>query len=615
MSPRGGLRRDVAWTAAGNVAYGAAQWGILVALARLGGAEVLGVFALALAVTAPLMVAGRLELRTVLATDAGRAHPLGHYLRLRWVSGAVALAGSVVAALALGYRDGLLLVVVLVGIGKVGEAMSDVAFGRLALEGRHDLVGRSHLVKAVASFGAVTGVYAATGNLAWSCAALAAAWWILYLVQDLPAARRMAAEDRRAPATPEGRGWGELLALALVCLPLGAATLWVSLRTSLPRIVVEDQVGTAAVGILAAIAALGVVGGRLVLSVNQALAPRLVIGSQSGESSGPRQAAAAMMGVALAVGGAGILAAAVAGEPILRTLYSDEVSAYAHVFLLLAVAFTLEYLATAVRVVLTARRRIRGQGSVTALSLAVVAALALLLVPGAGLIGVAWALIAGAAVELAGVLLLLSAGSRARAPEAKRIFDVAVALPLLLLLSPVLLVIALAVRLTMGAPVLFRQERPGLDGRIFTLVKFRTMRHATDARGRPLPDERRITRLGRFLRETSLDELPGLWNVLLGHMSLVGPRPLLPEYLPRYTPRQARRHEVRPGITGWAQVNGRNAPGWEERLAMDVWYVDNRSFLVDLRILLLTPLRVLSRRGVSQAGHATVEPFQGSAHG
>ncbi len=176
---------------------------------------------------------------------------------------------------------------------------------------------------------------------------------------------------------------------------------------------------------------------------------------------------------------------------------------------------------------------------------------------------------------------------------------------------PIAAVVALLVRVRLGAPVFFRQVRPGLNGRPFRLVKFRTMTEAFGPGGQPLPDDQRLTGFGRSLRASSLDELPGLWNVLKGDMSLVGPRPLLTEYLPLYTPTQARRHEVRPGITGWAQVNGRNAVGWDERFAMDVWYVDHRSLRLDLRILLMSVGRVLGRQGVSSEGHATMPKFRG----
>ena len=200
-------------------------------------------------------------------------------------------------------------------------------------------------------------------------------------------------------------------------------------------------------------------------------------------------------------------------------------------------------------------------------------------------------------------------------PAAKRALDVTVATVALVLGAPVLLAVAGAIRLTLGAPVLFSQERPGLHARPFRLRKFRTMTTATDASGRPLPDDRRLTPLGRWLRATSLDELPELWNVLRGEMSLVGPRPLLVEYLPRYTPEQARRHDVRPGLTGWAQVHGRNAVGWEERLALDVWYVDHRSFGLDLRILARTVGLVLRREGVHAPGAATMPAFTGRPAG
>jgi lipopolysaccharide/colanic/teichoic acid biosynthesis glycosyltransferase len=194
----------------------------------------------------------------------------------------------------------------------------------------------------------------------------------------------------------------------------------------------------------------------------------------------------------------------------------------------------------------------------------------------------------------------------------KRCFDVMAAGAGLVCLSPVLAATALFVRATMGSPVLFRQSRPGKKGRLFTVLKFRTMLEATDARGHALPDEARLTWAGRLLRSTSLDELPQLWNVLRGDMSLVGPRPLLVEYLPRYSEEQARRHDVLPGITGWAQINGRNALSWEERFRLDVWYVDHWSPALDLKVLALTVLRVAQRQGISFASEATMNKFMGS---
>jgi lipopolysaccharide/colanic/teichoic acid biosynthesis glycosyltransferase len=193
----------------------------------------------------------------------------------------------------------------------------------------------------------------------------------------------------------------------------------------------------------------------------------------------------------------------------------------------------------------------------------------------------------------------------------KRLFDVVVSATALLALSPLLLVLSLVIAVKLGRPVFFVQPRPGLHGRLFNMIKFRTMENAVDALGRPLADELRLTPFGRLLRTTSLDELPELWNVLKGDMSLIGPRPLLPQYLERYTRWQARRHEVRPGITGWAQVNGRNALSWDERFELDVWYVDNHTFLLDLRILLMTVMQVVGRHGISSKGHATMPEFMG----
>lgn len=194
----------------------------------------------------------------------------------------------------------------------------------------------------------------------------------------------------------------------------------------------------------------------------------------------------------------------------------------------------------------------------------------------------------------------------------KRGFDLSLALILLILLSPLLALLALAVRRKLGRPVLFSQTRPGLHGTPFAFYKFRTMTDLRDASGEPLPDAARLTPFGQLMRKSSLDELPQLLNVLKGDMSLVGPRPLLMEYLPLYSARQARRHEVRPGITGWAQVNGRNALAWEDRFELDLWYVEHRSFWLDLRIIAITAWRVLRPQGIAQPGQATMTKFTGS---
>lgn len=194
----------------------------------------------------------------------------------------------------------------------------------------------------------------------------------------------------------------------------------------------------------------------------------------------------------------------------------------------------------------------------------------------------------------------------------KRLFDIVASACGLLVLSPVIAVVAWQIRRKLGSPVLFRQVRPGMDGKPFRMIKFRTMRDALDAQGNPLPDSERMTPFGSFLRSSSLDELPELWNVLKGDMSLVGPRPLLMEYLPLYSPEQARRHEVRPGVTGWAQINGRNALSWEDKFKLDVWYVDNQSFWLDLKIIFLTIRKVVVREGISAPGDATMPIFRGS---
>lgn len=193
----------------------------------------------------------------------------------------------------------------------------------------------------------------------------------------------------------------------------------------------------------------------------------------------------------------------------------------------------------------------------------------------------------------------------------KRAFDFFVSLIALVILFPVLVILYVIIAIKMGHPVLFVQARPGMQGHIFNMIKFRSMTDAVDANGELLPDAQRLPAFGQMLRATSLDELPELWNVLKGDMSLVGPRPLLIEYLDKYTPQQARRHNVRPGVTGWAQVNGRNALSWEEKFELDIWYVDNRTFWLDIKILLMTVLQVFKRDNISQEGHVTMEKFKG----
>lgn len=193
----------------------------------------------------------------------------------------------------------------------------------------------------------------------------------------------------------------------------------------------------------------------------------------------------------------------------------------------------------------------------------------------------------------------------------KRFFDFVVTLIGLILLALPCLVLIFQIRQKLGAPIFFRQARPGMNGKSFEMIKFRTMTDARSDDGRLLPDSERLTKFGQWLRSTSLDELPELWNVLKGDMSLVGPRPLLMEYLPLYNSEQARRHDVRPGITGWAQVNGRNSISWEEKFDLDVWYVDNQSFFLDLKILWLTIKKVIAREGVNADGHETMWPFRG----
>lgn len=195
----------------------------------------------------------------------------------------------------------------------------------------------------------------------------------------------------------------------------------------------------------------------------------------------------------------------------------------------------------------------------------------------------------------------------------KRLFDIIVSALALIMLLPVFLIVMLLVRIKLGSPVFFRQVRPGKDGKPFEMIKFRTMLNAYDEYGKPLPNDQRMTSFGRKLRSTSLDELPELWNVFIGDMSLVGPRPLLMEYLPLYTAEQARRHDVRPGVTGWAQVNGRNSLSWEEKFELDIWYVENQSFWLDIKILFMTVFKVFKRDGIAHEGNVAMPRFKGTS--
>jgi lipopolysaccharide/colanic/teichoic acid biosynthesis glycosyltransferase len=194
----------------------------------------------------------------------------------------------------------------------------------------------------------------------------------------------------------------------------------------------------------------------------------------------------------------------------------------------------------------------------------------------------------------------------------KKILDQIVALIGLILLLPIFFILMFLIKINIGSPIFFRQSRPGIDGKVFNIYKFRTMTNETNQNGALLSDKERLTKFGKFLRSTSLDELPGFWNVLIGDMSLVGPRPLLIEYLSLYSHEQARRHEIRPGITGWAQVNGRNTISWNKKFEMDVWYVDNQSFILDVKILCVTLIKVIKRDGISHNRHATMEKFKGN---
>ena len=194
----------------------------------------------------------------------------------------------------------------------------------------------------------------------------------------------------------------------------------------------------------------------------------------------------------------------------------------------------------------------------------------------------------------------------------KRVFDLFVSLTIMIFLLPLIIIVAVLIYFKLGSPILFKQSRPGLNDHIFKMTKFRTMLNKKDQQGNDFPDSERMTKFGAFLRGSSLDELPGLINVIKGDMSLVGPRPLLVQYLPLYNAEQAKRHRVRPGITGWAQVNGRNAISWEEKFKLDVWYVENQSFWLDIKILLMTVKKVFIRDGINAEGHVTIEPFSGS---
>jgi lipopolysaccharide/colanic/teichoic acid biosynthesis glycosyltransferase/O-antigen/teichoic acid export membrane protein len=621
---------NFAWTLSAGLVYALAQWGVLVLYARLGTMELVGEFALGLAITAPVMLLARMQIRTLQATDAQGAYRFEHYLGLMVLT----VLGGVLLCCAItwvaGYSARASLVIALLALAKGFEALSEVFYGALQRAERMSLIARSIIAKSVLSVVLVALALWTTGSSAVAVAALGLSWALVLILFDAQAYRSEFKGERpwrwlwQTPWREQGVRLKSLLGLAYA---LGITALLSSLRPNVPRYILEAHFGQTELGMFAALAYFTVLGGRVVQSLGQAVTPRLGRYHAEGDQRRFGRMLAGFTAGAALVGVCAIAGSVLLGRWALTLFYGAAYAQNLKLFVWLMVAAALEYLCVSLQMGLTAARELKAQVLMLVGSTVVVALGSAWWVPSVGPVGAAWALTLGWLVEL-----VCSAGLTVRAWRRlgtqerehmhrqagaglflKQCIDRLAAAVGLLCLSPVMGATALIIWATMGRPALFRQVRPGRGGRLFQLVKFRTMLEAKGADGHPLPDAQRLTRTGQLLRAASLDELPQLWNVLRGDMSLVGPRPLLVEYLPRYSSDQARRHEVLPGITGWAQVNGRNTLDWDERFRLDVWYVDHWSLALDAKILALTLLRVVQRQGISYAGDATMFKFLGSA--
>lgn len=602
------IRSPFAWSGAGFLVYGACQWAILAILARHAGVATFGQYSLALAIAAPITLLTGLQLRVVQGTDARGAYEFADYLGLRIIATTVALTALCAIAWGVGARRGMMMLILLVGATKCLETVSDMFQGLMLHRDRHDLVGKSLMLRGMLAVLGFAACMLSTGSAAAGAGGTLLGCLLCLAAFDIPASQRT--HGSLLITSVRFERWRELLRLTG---PLGLVAGLSALNQAIPRYFLEHWQGAAALGLFSAAYSIQSGGVLVVTALAQSRAPRLSRAAQSIDTRGfGISLAQLLLGIA-AIGTAGVSAAIIAGPLILRLAFGAPYQGQDKLLVAMMLMALISYIGIGLWYGLMAVRSFDVQVGIQITAMAVTIAGCWMMVPSMGAYGAVIALAASLGVNCClSAWILFRAIRKPQVVSAKRLLDLVVACAALLVFAPVMGLAALAIRWRLGSPVLFRQQRAGKSGALFPLLKFRTMTDARDSSGGLLPDTERLTPLGRVLRKYSVDELPQLFNVVLGDMSLVGPRPLLPQYLPRYSPEQIRRHEVRPGITGLTQISGRNALDWESKFKLDVWYVDHVNLWLDLRILARTVWIVMSAKGISAEGSDTAPEFLGN---
>ena len=604
----GRIRSAFAWSGTGFLVYGACQWAILAILARLTSVAVFGEYSLALAIAAPIALLTGLQLRVVQGTDARGAYDFADYLGLRVIATTAALTAVCTIAWVVGARRGTALLILLVGAAKCVETISDMFQGLLLRHDRHDLVGKSLMLRGMLSVLGFAACMLSTGSAVAGAGGTLLGCLLCLAAFDIPASQRT--HGSSLVTSVRFDRWRELLRLTA---PLGLVAGLSALNQAIPRYFLEHWHGAAALGFFSAAYNIQSGGMLVVTAWAQSRAPRLSRAALSSDTRGFGTTLVQLLLGIVALGLAGISAAIIAGPLVLRLAFGAAYQGQSHLLVAMMLMAMISYLGIGLWYGLMAVRSFDVQVGIQITAMAVMIAACWLMVPSMGAYGAVIALAGSLSVNCCLSAWILFRGIRKPdAMSAKRLLDVVVACAALGVSAPVMILAALAIRRRLGAPVLLRQQRAGRNGELFPLLKFRTMTDSRDSHGGLLPDSERLVPLGRFLRKHSIDELPQLFNVVLGDMSLVGPRPLLPQYLSRYSPEQMRRHEIRPGVTGLTQISGRNALDWESKFKLDVWYVDHGGFWLDLRILARTVWIVVSAKGISAEGSDTAPEFLGN---
>ncbi len=602
-----GSRSAFAWSGVGFFVYGACQWGILAILSRHTSVAVFGEYSLALAIAVPISLLTGLQLRAVQGTDARRAFGFPDYLGLRSIATAAALAAVAACAWAIGARRGTITLILFAGMSKCVESISDLYQGLLLQHDRHDLVGKSLVIRGMLSvLGFAAGILT-TGSAAAGAGGTLFGCFLCLVTFDIPAAR-IAAGASTVTGIRFDR-WRELLRLTA---PLGLVSGLAALNAAIPRYFLEHWQGAAALGYFSAAYAIQSGAALIATAFAQSRAPGMSRAAQSSNTlEFVRSLVRTLLGSA-AIGAAGVAVALLAARSALRLAFGATYQGQGRLLIAMMLAGLIGFISTALWYGLMAVRQFDAQVGIHITTTAITTIVCWWAVPSMGAYGAVIALAGSMAANCCLSSWFILRAIRNRRPlAAKRVLDIVGSCAALLVFAPVMAVAAVVIRWRLGRPVLFRQQRAGRNGALFQLLKFRTMTDARDSSGALLPDAERMTRLSRFLRKYSIDELPQFINVVRGEMSLVGPRPLLPQYLLRYSLEQMRRHEVRPGITGLTQISGRNALNWESKFKLDVWYVDHADFWLDVRVLARTVWIVISAQGISAEGSATAPEFLG----